>query len=175
MHASMRESILSMQTAVRTRSMGPLISLLFLLTLVLAGCGGHSGETDVARFVAVIDAGSSGSRIVLFERIREGQVLKVQERFFDTGGLALSSFEDKPQQAGPDGVQPLIDKLQQALKPLNTPHADVELHLLATAGMRLVEARNPAAAQAIYASAISVISASGLKTGRVETLPQWPR
>ena len=159
-----------MPTTVRPRPLGPLLFLLLLLTLVLAGCGGRSGATDVARFVAVIDAGSSGSRIVLYERIREGQTLKVEQRYTDTDGQALSSFENTPQQAGPAGVQPLIDKLQQALKPLNTPNTAVELHLLATAGMRLVESRNPTAAQAIYESARSVISGSGLKTGRVETL-----
>ncbi len=159
-----------MRTAVPIKPTGPLMFLLFLLTLVLAGCGGHSGETEVARFVAVIDAGSSGSRIVLYERIREAQAFKVEQRYTDTGGQALSSFENTPQLAGPTGVQPLIDKLQQALKPLNTPNTAVELHLLATAGMRLVEARNPAAAQAIYESARAVISASGLKAGRVETL-----
>lgn len=159
-----------MRIASRPGPLGPLIFLLLLLTLVLAGCGGTSGETGFTRFVAVIDAGSSGSRLVLYERTREGEAVKVEQRFSDTGGQALSSFEDTPLQAGPAGVQPLIDKLQQALRPLNAPSTEVELHLLATAGMRLVEARNPTAAQAIYQSARSVIAASGLKTGRIETL-----
>lgn len=159
------------RVTVRSAVLGPVHLLLLLLTLVLlAGCGGNAGEAAFTRFVAVIDAGSSGSRLVLYERIRDGQGIKVEQRLTDTGGQALSSFESNPQQAGPAGVQPLIDKLQQALKTLNTPNSAVELHLLATAGMRLVEARNPAAAQAIYESARSVISASGLKPGRIETL-----
>lgn len=141
-----------------------------LLAMVLAGCGGHSNQDSQTRFVAVIDAGSSGSRIVLYERRRAGKALLVEQRFSDTAGQALSSFETLPAEAGPMGVAPLIHTLNAYLRASSISIGDVQVHLLATAGMRLLEARNPGAASAIYTSAKSSLASSGLRLGRIETL-----
>lgn len=146
------------------------LALLFLATLGLSGCGGSRHEGGGTPYVAVIDAGSSGSRLVLYERVRKGPVLQVEQRFADSGGLALSGFESAPAEAGPQGVQPLLDKLLATLRTSAVLPAQVEVHLLATAGMRLVEGRDRAAAAAIYDSARATLAASGLRVGRVETL-----
>lgn len=141
-----------------------------LLVTLFAGCGGHSDRHTLTRYVAVIDAGSSGSRIVLYERKRDGKTLRVEQRFSDTAGQALSSFESLPADAGPKGVGPLIQALSTYLRASDLSVGDVQVHLLATAGMRLVEARNPAAATAIYASARSYLEGTGIRPGRIETL-----
>lgn len=137
---------------------------------LISGCGGvHENLADDLH-IAVIDAGSSGSRIVLYERLHQGDSLQVEQRFADSGGLALSSFESNPAEAGPLGVQPLLDNLLASLPARAIAPGSVKVHLLATAGMRLVEGRNPAAAAAIYDSARNTMARSGLKLGRIETL-----
>lgn len=138
-----------------------------LLTLLLTGCGGYWESGDPLRYVAVIDAGSSGSRIYLYERTWVGSELRVEQLLTDTGGQALSGFASNPAAAGPQGVQPLIDKLTARLDQLGLARDQVQLNLLATAGMRLVD--EPASA-AIYSSARNTIAASGLRVGRTETL-----
>jgi hypothetical protein len=137
---------------------------------LLLGCGGPPSPDPHIQHVAVIDAGSSGSRVVLYERMFQGDALQVEQRFEDSGGLALSGFESTPGDAGPLGVKPLLDKLVANLQVSGVSPALVEVHFLATAGMRLVEGRNPAAATAIYDSVRSTLARSGLKLGRIGTL-----
>lgn len=137
---------------------------------LLSGCGGPPSPNPHIQHVAVIDAGSSGSRVVLYERMFQGDALQVEQRFADSGGLALSGFESTPGDAGPLGVKPLLDKLVANLQVSGVSPALVEVHFLATAGMRLVEGRNPAAANAIYDSVRSTLARSGLKLGRIGTL-----
>lgn len=142
----------------------------FLLATALTACGGHGRGDLQTRFVAVIDAGSSGSRIVLYERQRDGSTVRVEQRFSDTAGQALSSFETRPEDAGPLGITPLIQSLNSHLQASAISMRDVQVHLLTTAGMRLLEARNLAAATAIYTSARSSLASSGMRLGRIETL-----
>jgi GDA1/CD39 (nucleoside phosphatase) family len=148
------------------------LSAVLMLTgsFLISGCGGvHENHADDLH-IAVIDAGSSGSRIVLYERLNQGDSLQVEQRFADSGGLALSSFESNPAEAGPLGVKPLLDNLLASLQANSISPGSVKVHLLATAGMRLLEAHNPAAAAAIYDSARATMARSGLRLGRVETL-----
>ena len=147
-----------------------LASLHSVFVMLLAACSGQSDRQTLSRFVAVIDAGSSGSIIVLYERKQEGKTLRVAQRSTDTAGQALSSFETKPADAGHQGVDPLIQTLSTHLRASCHSVGDVQVHLLAPAGMRLVEARNPAAATAIYASARSYLESTGVRPGRIETL-----
>jgi Golgi nucleoside diphosphatase len=138
-----------------------------LLPVWLIGCSDTDPNT---RYIAVIDAGSSGSRIYLYERTVVNSVVQVRGLFDDQGGLPMSSFEASPADAGPLGVKPLIDKLTPVLAANNLSPQQVQVSLLATAGMRLVEDRSKPNADAIYASARNTLSASGMSVGRVETL-----
>ena len=159
-------------TFTHARTWLKVLGAVLMLTgsFLISGCGGvHENLADDLH-IAVIDAGSSESRIVLYERLRQGDSLQVEQRFDDSGGLALSSFESDPAEAGPMGVQPLLDNLLVSLRARAISPESVKVHLLATAGMRLVEARNPAAAAAIYDSARSTMARSGLRLGRIETL-----
>ena len=143
--------------------------LLLLLPVWLIGCS--DTDPDIA-YIAVIDAGSSGSRVFLYERSVVGNVVQVRSMTDQeiTTKEGLSASENSPTEAGPKNVQPLLDGLAPVLANNNLRPQQVQIHLLATAGMRLVESRSPAAADAIYASARKTLAASGMSVGRVETL-----
>jgi len=125
---------------------------------------------EAERYIAVIDAGSSGSRIHLYARRSSQGEAQVREVFSERSGEALSSFDTAPAEAGAKGLQPLLDRLVASLDQLAISRDQVHLHLLATAGMRRIEQRNPESAAAIYASARSTLAQTGMRIGRVETL-----
>jgi len=125
---------------------------------------------EAERYIAVIDAGSSGSRIHLYARHRSSSGAQVRELLSERSGEALSSFDTAPAEAGVKGLQPLLNTLSTRLDQLGVTRNEVHLHLLATAGMRRVEQRNPDAAAAIYAAARSSLTLTGMRVGRVETL-----
>lgn len=137
------------------------------LTLLLLS---QAMASDSARYLAVIDAGSSGSRLHLYERSAAEGSVKVRQLFEDKSGEALSSFERTPDEAGPRGLRPLVDRLIARLDALKIERSAVHLHLLATAGMRRLEADHPAASQTIYQSARSALTSSGLAVRSIETL-----
>lgn len=137
------------------------------LTLLLLS---QAMASDSARYLAVIDAGSSGSRVHLYERTATEASVKVRQLFEDKSGEALSSFARTPDEAGPRGMQPLLDRLLARLDALKIERSAVHLHLLATAGMRRLEADHPASSQAIYQSARGALNSSGVTVRSVETL-----
>ena len=145
------------------------ILLIALLSLWLVAC---SDPPVFQRYVAVIDSGSSGSRIYLYERSEEPAGLRVRTLFTWTPATSnpLSGYESNPDHAGPLGVQPLLDALEPTLSGLGVKRSQIKISLLATAGMRLVEQRDASVAAAIYASARRTLSATGMSVGRVETL-----
>lgn len=141
--------------------------LLALLGLGLVACG---ALVDPNPYVAVIDAGSSGSRVYLYQRSQSGSQTRTELLYSEAGGLAMSSFETNPTEAGPKGVQPLLTTLRAKLAQLGIDEAQVSIHLLATAGMRLVEQRNPDAAATLYNSVRNTLASSRMRVGRVETM-----
>ena len=137
------------------------------ITLLLLS---QATATDGTRYLAVIDAGSSGSRVHLYERIATEGAVRVRQLFEDRSGEALSSFERNPDEAGPRGLTPLLDRLLARLESLKIERSVVHVHLLATAGMRRLEADHPTASQAIYRSARRTLTASGVTVRSSETL-----
>ena len=114
------------------------LSVLLLTAWLVAGTGSASPRN----YTAVIDAGSSGSRVHLYERTVVGVNAEVRSIFSKQGGRPMSSFAASPNDAGPIGVKPLLDELSAALAGINVLPHQVHVHLLATAGMRLIEERN---------------------------------
>ena len=130
------------------------------------------------RYVGVIDAGSSGSRIGLYETRGRGRRLRVEEIFLynpnDAGGpgiKGLSSYVAAPDRAGPDGITPLLVALDGQLAARGIPPSEVPVSTLATAGMRNVERDSPAAVTPIYASVRAAIETAGHPVGTVGTIP----
>jgi hypothetical protein len=142
-----------------------------LASLALLLClGSKALAEDAARHLAVIDAGSSGSRLHLYERTAAERSVAVKQLFEAKAGEALSSFERSPGDAGPRGIQPLLEQLLDRLARMNIERSAVHVHVLATAGMRRLAADNPAAAQVIYQSVRHTLSSAGVTAGRIETL-----
>ena len=145
-----------------------------LASLVVLGMGlvgappAVAGSVD-ATYVAVIDAGSSGTRLALFEQARGVTVREVYRAAEDTPGL--SSFAATPTAAGPDAVRPLLNQLRRYLKREGIAVGDVPVALLATAGMRRLKRNNPGAVRRIFASTRVTITSSGFPLQANRILP----
>lgn len=120
-------------------------------------------------YVAVIDAGSSGTRLALFEQGSGVTVTQVYSAPEKTPGL--SSFAGNPAAAGPEAVQPLLDQLRTQLDGQGIAVPDVPVALLATAGMRSLKLTDPVAVREIFASTRSTIDASGFPLRANRILP----
>lgn len=141
------------------------------LTLVaLAVAPAAAADTASASYLAVIDAGSSGTRLTLFSDDATTLVpIEVTKAKTNTKGL--SSFAANPGQAGPAAVTPLLEQLDAYLAQQGIARADVPVALLATAGMRNVRRDDRAAAQAILDGTAASISASGHPLAANRILP----
>ena len=155
-----------------------LVAALMGLTLGVAALpaatASGTGEPPLAwasprGYVAVIDAGSSGTRLALFESSTGLEVTQIYSAPIKTAGL--SSFAKNPTDAGPDAVQPLLEQLTAHLTEQSIARADVAVALLATAGMRRLKLVDPVATQAIFASTRATLDASGYRMRANKILP----
>ena len=126
-----------------------------------------AGDANTPTYVAVVDAGSSGSRIALYTN--GTQTLGSPNRLVEVKPkvAALSSFESTPANAGPEGIGPLLDELDIYLSANGIEKSSVSVSILATAGLRNVEQRDPAASAAIVSSAAEYIPTRGYQVGEV--------
>ncbi|CAB4907989.1 unannotated protein [freshwater metagenome] len=147
------------------------VVLTCILVSSLFGIVTTTSATPVQRtYIAVIDAGSSGSRIGLFALTGvEGAVETLL--FVKPPVPPLSTFESHSSDAGPDGIAPLIAVLDEKLAELGIDPSSVPVALFATAGMRRVEARNATAAKAIMASGRTAIATLGHPVRAARILP----
>lgn len=114
-----------------------------------------------------VDAGSSGSRLHLFKYAKEEAVPAIDDIFSESNKSPLSSFIKNPQEAG-QSLQKLIDDATQELKKRQANPKDVEINVLATAGMRLVDETKQ---KEIYASVKQFIQNNQFQAGFVGTIP----
>ena len=120
----------------------------------------------------IIDAGSTGSRLHLFQYddVVDGAVPVVKDFFSVSNKQALSSFVKNPQAAGAS-LTALLDGAVSQLKAKQVDTHLVEINVLATAGMRLLP--NDAQSE-IYASVLATLQDPeknyGFKMGHVETI-----
>lgn len=122
-------------------------------------------------YVAVIDAGSSGTRLALFETAAGAEVTRVYRAPTNTPGL--SSFAANPSAAGPEAVTPLLDQLRAYLDEQGIAVADAPVALLATAGMRRLKLTDPVATREIFASTRTTLDASGFPVQANKILPDF--
>jgi hypothetical protein len=144
-----------------------LLASLIALTLGLVGI--PATHAAAPTYVAVIDAGSSGTRLALFEQGSGVTVTQVYSAPKKTPGL--SSFATDTAAAGPDAVQPLLDQLRTHLDSQGIAIAEVPVALLATAGMRRLKLNDPVAVRDIFASTRATIDASGFPLRANRILP----
>jgi hypothetical protein len=143
-----------------------------LLAAFLAACGADPAPGP--RYAAIVDAGSSGSRIHLYEVTPASPVATVKTLMQNEDvprGLSWYTGTNgpgsEPANAGPQGVGPLLDALDAFLAASGIAKSSVPVDVMATAGMRLVDAASSAS---IYASVRDAITASGHAARRVETI-----
>lgn len=125
-----------------------------------------ASSTEVT-YVSVIDAGSSGSRIALYEL--GVQPLGSPNRLMEAKPKVppLSEFESNPTEAGFAGMGPLLDALDAYLAANSIDKSAVSVSVLATAGLRNVEQRDAAKAAAIVGAVSAYIPTRGYAIGEV--------
>jgi apyrase len=117
-------------------------------------------------YVGVIDAGSSGSRLSVYKYGADEHTLEdVVE--LSTVAQPLASHTAAPDIAGDKAIGPLIGALDRELAERRIAKTDMEIHVLATGGMRLLPAP---VAQGIQASVTRTLREGGYRPGRVETI-----
>lgn len=126
--------------------------------------------TSVPGHVAVVDAGSSGSRIAAYEQNSVPLDDPVRVMSDEPDVPPLSSFENDPAQAGPQGIGPLLDRLDAFVRSEGLDQSAVPVSVLATAGMRNVERRDPAAAAAIIDAVADYVTSRGYPVGEVSIM-----
>ena len=95
--------------------------------------------SEQSHYEAVIDAGSSGSRLYLYRVIdsQESYPIVQDVMSYEPRDLpGLSSFKGEPERAVTEGVQPLLNALDAFLLRHHMASAAVQVSLIATGGMR---------------------------------------
>ncbi|MDB5641422.1 MAG: hypothetical protein JWN07_739 [Hyphomicrobiales bacterium] len=125
-----------------------------------------ASAAEPATYLGMIDAGSSASRLQVFRLSPDGATISdVLELAVETAPLA--SGASNAATAGDVAIRPLLGALDHALAQQGISKASVDIHLMATGGMRLLAAPS---ARAIEASVRRTIAESGYRPGRVETI-----
>lgn len=147
------------------------IMLLFAAVVVISGCnsGSSNSSTQLSPYQFVVDAGSSGSRIYVYSKLSTESGLVINDLYESKINIPLASFANNPQDAGSQGIQPL---LTSAINFIQTRESAVNLAIiptsvLGTAGMRIV----PESQQnAIYQSVAATIVANNLELDQTQTI-----
>lgn len=118
------------------------------------------------QYSLIIDAGSRGSRVHLFEYTKDEALPNIHELFSAKTTPGLSSFANNPTQAG-ESLKPLLDGAIAELAKRNIDTKTVRLDVLATAGMRLL----PTATQKLIFDNVKTFTASyDFRLNRAETI-----
>lgn len=131
-------------------------------TLLLSTLGTNALADNNNTYLAIIDAGSSGSRIHVFEvnPTNKNQAPIVDELTVDNNKVkpGLSAYLNNPSAAG-QSIQPLLESAKTVLQANHAQPKNTHLYVMATAGMRLI----PTAEQKpIYDSVKATLEASNL-------------
>jgi apyrase len=96
-----------------------------------------SATSFASQYIAIIDAGSSGSRLYLYEYEKTKSLPTIKTIYTKSIDIPLSFYKDTPQKAA-EGVIPLLNSMMEFLKDHQINPKQVSIDILATAGMRLL-------------------------------------
>ncbi len=124
--------------------------LLSAIACLGTGCGGESKQPI---YTAIVDAGSSGTRMYLYKVVPGSYpvVEHLLEQEYDAAENGIDEFingqggvtgDMGPDQVGPYVIGPLLNAIKPKLQALSVAPRDVLVEVLATAGMRTEEIRN---------------------------------
>lgn len=143
---------------------------LFLVGLAMIGCtSGGNNSTPTSAYQFVVDAGSSGSRIYIYNKLQTESGLLINDLYESKINTPLASFANNPENAGSQGIQPL---LTSAINFMHTTKSTVNLatiptSVLGTAGMRLITESEQAA---IYQNVAATIINNDLQLQETKTI-----
>ncbi len=116
------------------------------MALLFAGCGIASAKP---KYVIVVDAGSSGTRLYLWkvtepvppETMRKVEPILTNLEFKKENGIDdfVCTPGTAPALVNKDVIGPLLSELEFRHLPAGVPRTEVTVHVLATAGMRTAE------------------------------------
>lgn len=120
-----------------------------------------------ARYLIVVDAGSSGSRLHLFSHTLKGQVPVINDIFSVSAKPGISAYAHHPEDVGL-ALNKLFADAKAELTKLHIDTHDVSVSILATAGMRMLPYDQQ---QAIYTQIkLFLKNAYDFQVNRVETI-----
>lgn len=128
-------------------------------------------------YTIVVDAGSSGSRLHLFQYENEKSLPIIKDIFTENTSPGLSSFADTPSEAG-KSLKKLLDDAAEKLTSMGITAIDVPINVMATAGMRLLPSEKQ---QAIHDNVTTFIKTNysfpianiATITGKMEGIYGW--
>lgn len=123
-----------------------------------------------AYYSAIIDAGSSGSRIYLYKSLKRGATVQVEDLWgFEPKDVpGLSDFKERPNEAYNAGIVPLLEPLRAFFKEKRLKESETTVNVLATGGLRLLD---PAQSESILGAITSGLKTTQFKVGRIGILP----
>lgn len=156
----------------------------FVLSIFIAGLPITVGAqaSNSVQYTAVIDAGSSGSRIFLYETRKTPTFIEIRGVTLPNSRVTpgLSSYQQPTgsfavSSAG-DSLAPLLRTLRDHLAANNISREQVPVYVLATAGMRQIDRQQPEVSRAIYQNVQDTITRLGHPLGSkgVSTIPGSP-
>ena len=158
---------------VGTTTINKPLWLVVMLTVLMVLLAGHSvaaaRPSAQTSYEAVIDAGSSGTRLYLYQlqQSPQGPVVSLVHEDKPDMLRGLSKYVDNPSQAGPSEIGPLLKSLDDYLKKQAIDAKRVSVSVLATAGMRLVDST---VADQIYQSVRQTLDRRGYIVHQVRTI-----
>ncbi len=144
------------------------------LAVMLSACNSgtsssNSSISPASPYQFVIDSGSSGSRIYVYNKVSTESGFVITDLYEKKTSVPLASFVNNPSAAG-TSITPLLESAIQYLTLSGASGislAAVPTSVLGTAGMRLI----PESSQVlIYSNIAESIAASGLLAGKVKTI-----
>lgn len=158
-------------TRLLSTALKPTLLALLALATVVGGLTAPAQAADAPRRIAVIDAGSSGSRLALFEPPTspyEAPRLAFEARSVKPG---LSTLATQGPDAAGASLAPMLLELRSHLEQQGIDPASVPVSLLATAGLRRLALTDPTAAQQAIDSGAGAIRAVGFPVKEARILP----
>lgn len=116
----------------------------------------HSALADSNHYTVLIDAGSSSSKVHVFQYDDSSAMPVVNDLFSESAKPGLSSFADHPENAG-QSLKKAVDDATQFLQNRGADLSATDISVLGTAGMRLLSDDQQ---QAIYASVKQYLAAN---------------
>jgi hypothetical protein len=127
----------------------------------------------------IVDAGSSGSRLHIFQNNTQTTLPNIAEIFSENVATPLASFASHPQDAG-HSLKPILDDALNYFTNNHITSHPIKIHVLGTAGMRLLDKRtqreiyrNVKSYIRTYYSSQLVINETRTITGKEEGLFDW--